>query len=211
MTKEFFISILKKVANVYFNTFFVFYFFKTANYEVLPVAKYYIILYFFTGFGFFLIRSAMKKNRKIHYFRIGISLQALSITLILLLKENIVDHIILVGFMNGMADGFYYYPKNILDSEKISNGERQKYTGIVNTINKVSGIIIPVILGVALTFLSYVQVGKIFFCIYIIMFVLTFGIKEDYKPVDKFKLKEYLKLIRQNADIKRTTIVSFMS
>ncbi len=207
----FFISVLKKIADVYFNTFFVFYFFKIANYEVLPVAKYYIILYFFTGLGFFLIRSAMKKNRKVPYFRIGISLQALYITLILLLKENIVDHIILVGLMNGMADGFYYYPKNILDSEKISNEGRQKYSGIVNTINKVSGIIIPVILGVALTFLSYVQVGKIFFCIYVIMFILSFGIKEDYKPVNKFKLKEYLKLIRQSDDIKRATIVSFMS
>ena len=194
-----------------FNTFFVFYFFKIANYEVLPVAKYYIILYFFTGFGFFLIRSAMKKNRKVPNFRIGISLQALYITLILLLKENIVDHIILVGFMKGMADGFYYYPKNILDSDKISNEGRQKYSGIVNTIDKVSGIIMPVILGVALTFLSYIQVGKIFFCIYVIMFILSFGIKEDYKPVNKFKLKEYLKLIRQSADIKRATIVSFMS
>ena len=69
----------------------------------------------------------------------------------------------------------------------------------------------PVILGVALTFLSYIQVGKIFFCIYVIMFILSFGIKEDYKPVNKFKLKEYLKLIRQSADIKRATIVSFMS
>ena len=43
----FFINILKNTINVYFDTFFVFYFFKVANYEVLPLAKYYLTLYLF--------------------------------------------------------------------------------------------------------------------------------------------------------------------
>lgn len=207
----FFITILKKATEVYFNTFFVFYFFQVANYEVLPVAKYYITLYFFTGLGFFLIKSAMKRNERVPYFRIGISLQALYIALIMLLKENIVNWIFLVGLVQGMADGFYYYPKNILDSEKISNEGRQKYSGIVNTISKVIGIVVPIVLGTALTFLSYTDVGKVFFCLFVIMFGLSFMIKEDYRPVKNFKLKEYLKLVKTNEDIKRATIVSFMS
>lgn len=207
----FFITILKKATEVYFNTFFVFYFFQVANYEVLPVAKYYITLYFFTGLGFFLIKSAMKRNERVPYFRIGISVQALYIALIMLLKENIVNWIFLVGLVQGMADGFYYYPKNILDSEKISNVGRQKYSGIVNTISKVIGIVVPIVLGTALTFLSYTDVGKVFFCLFVIMFGLSFMIKEDYRPVKNFKLKEYLKLVKTNEDIKRATIVSFMS
>lgn len=57
----FIINILKNIVGVYFDTFFVFYFFKVANYEVLPLVKYYLTLYFFIGIGFILIRNAMKK------------------------------------------------------------------------------------------------------------------------------------------------------
>ena len=45
-------NIFKNIINVYFDTFFVFYFFKVANYEVLPLAKYYLTLYLFCGIGF---------------------------------------------------------------------------------------------------------------------------------------------------------------
>ena len=42
------------------------------------------------GFSFFLIRNAMKKNIKVPYFRIGISLQAIFVALIMVLKEHII-------------------------------------------------------------------------------------------------------------------------
>jgi len=64
------INILKNIISVYFDTFFVLYFFQVANYEVLPVAKYYITLYLFIGIGFFLIRKAMKKILKFHIFNL---------------------------------------------------------------------------------------------------------------------------------------------
>ena len=80
------INILKNIISVYFDTFFVLYFFQVANYEVLPLAKYYITLYLFIGIGFFLIRKAMKKNIKVPYFQLGISMQALYIALIMILK-----------------------------------------------------------------------------------------------------------------------------
>lgn len=89
----FLINILKNTINVYFDTFFVFYFFQVANYEILPLAKYYVTLYIFIGIGFFLIRSPMKKNIKVPYYQIGVALQALYIALIMLLKENIINHI----------------------------------------------------------------------------------------------------------------------
>ena len=175
----FFINILKSIINVYFDTFFVFYFFKVANYEVLPLAKYYLTLYLFVGIGFLLISNVMKKNLKVPYFRIGISLQAIYISLIMLLKENIINYIFLVGIIKGIADGFFHFPKNILDTEKVTNDERQKYNGLIFTIEKISAIVVPLILGIALTFMSYIDLGKIFFLLFIIMFILSYYIKSD--------------------------------
>lgn len=205
-------NILKNIINVYFDTFFIFYFFKVANYEVLPLAKYYLTLYLFCGIGFFLIRSAMKKNIKVPYFRIGISLQAIYIAFIMLLKENIINYIYLVGLVRGIADGFFHFPKNILETEKVDNNDRQKYSGIINTINKISAIIVPLILGVALTYMSYTDLGKIFFILFIVMFITSFYIDDEYYLEDKkFELKKFIFIAKKDKSIRKSLIIPFLS
>jgi len=95
----FLINVLKNIINVYFDTFFVMYFFQIANYEIVPLAKYYITLYMFIGIGFVFIRKSIKKNIIVPYLRLGISMQALYIALIMLLKENIINLILLLVVM----------------------------------------------------------------------------------------------------------------
>lgn len=207
----FVINILKNIISVYFDTFFVLYFFQVANYEVIPLAKYYITLYLFIGIGFLLIRKSMKKNIKVPYFQLGISMQALYIALIMLLKDKIINYIFLVGIVKGLADGFYYYPKNILDSEKISNENRQKFSGIVNTINKITSIIIPLCLGILLTFMSYTDLGKIFFILFIIMFLISFWINDEKHYDKKFEMSKFLKLVKNNNNIKNSLLLPILS
>jgi len=208
----FLVNVLKNIINVYFDTFFVFYFFKVANYEVLPLAKYYLTLYLFVGIGFYLVRNAMKKNIKVPYFRIGISLQAIYIAMIMLLKENIINYIYLVGFTKGIADGFFHFPKNIMETEKINNNERQKYSGMVNTINKISAIVVPLILGIALTYMSYTDLGKIFFLLFIVMFIISFYIDDkEYYPDKKMETKKFINILKKNKDIRNSLIVPFLA
>lgn len=206
----FIINILKNIIDVYFDTFFVFYFFKVANYEVLPLAKYYLTLYLFCAIGFFLIRKPMKKNIKVHYFRIGISLQAIYISLIMLLKDNIINYVYLVGILRGIANGFYHYPKNILNTEKITNDDRQKFEGITNIFNKIVAILVPLILGVALTYISYTNLGKIFFVLFIVLFIISFFIRDyDYND-KKFEMKKLFKVIQNNINIRYSMFIIFL-
>lgn len=208
----FLINIFKNIINVYFDTFFVFYFFKVANYEVLPLAKYYLTLYLSCALGFFLVRNVMKKNIKVPYFRIGISLQAIYIAMIMLLKENLVQFVYLVGFVKGIADGFFHFPKNILETEKISNIDRQQYSGKITTINKISSIVVPLILGVSLTYISYTDLGKIFFILFIIIFVISFFIDDTYHLLEKkFETKKFINLVKTNKDIKSSLFICLLA
>ncbi len=110
----------------------------------------------------------------------------------------LIHYILVIGILKGLADGFYYYPKSILDSEKINNENRQKFSGIVNTINKIMAIGIPICLGFLLTFMNYTDLGKIFFMLFIVMFLVSFSI-DDYKHLDKkFEMKKFLKLVKDN-------------
>ncbi len=207
----FILNLLKNCTAVYFDTFFVFYFFKVANYELIPLAKYYLTLYFFTGVGFFIIRNFMKKNIKVPFFRIGIALQALYISLIMVLKDNIINYIYVIGILKGIADGFYHYPKNILSTEKVENNDRQKFDGLVNTIRKSVEIIVPLLLGILLTYYSYIDVGKIFFLLFIIMFFLSFKLKDNYYQNKKVEIKEFLKVVKNNKNIKKSLWIPFFS
>lgn len=196
------IDIIKSIINVYFDTFFVFYFFNVANYEIIPLAKYYMTMYIFIGIGFVLIRKFMKQNIKVPYFRIGISLQALYIAMIMLLKNNIINYIYLVAFVKGLAEALYFYPKNILNTEKISNEDRQKYSGYINVINNIIAVIIPLLLGIALTYIDYISLGKIFFILFIVMFIVSFYLKDIKTNKKNFDLKSYMKLINSNSNLK---------
>lgn len=202
--------LFKSVINVYFDTFFVLYFFKVANYEVIPLVKYYFTLYLFLLIGFILIRKMMKKNIKVPYLRIGISFQALYVMLIMLLKENITNYIFLVGLLRGIANGFYYYPNSLLNSEKINNEERHKFDSITATITNIMSIIIPIILGIALTYVSYIDVGKVFFILFIVMFILSFFVEDaPYKNKD-MDMKGFLQIVKNNKNMQKALIMPFL-
>lgn len=207
----FLINIVYNIILVYFDTFFIFYFFKVANYEIVPLAKYYLTFYLVCGIGFYLIRNSMKRNIKVPYFRIGISLEAIFIASIMLLKDNIINYVYLVGAVSGLADAFFYFPKNILETEKINNAERQKYSGLVNSVNKISAIIVPIIMGIILTFMSYVNLGKIVFILFIVLFIISFYI-DDYKHFDnKSNVKGFIKLVKSNNNIKKSLTIPLLS
>lgn len=210
-TAVFINDILKNIINVYFDTFFVMYFFQVANYEVLPLAKYYLTLYFFIAIGFFIIRNFMKRNIKVPYFRMGISLQALYISLIMVLKEDIINHVFIVGLVKGMADGFYHFPKNILNTEKVTNEDRKTFNGIINIINKIMNIIIPLCMGVALTFISYINLGKVFFSLFVIMFIISFYLKDERYTTKNFQFKKFMELIKKNKKVRNALIVPFLA
>ena len=142
------INILRTIVTIYFDTFFAIYFFDLTNYEILPIAKYYVVVYLALLCGFWLLKNTIKKNNKVPFYRIGISLTSLYLALIMILKDKIVDHIYLVALIKGLGEGFYYYPRNILNTSKIGNQTRRKYDGIVNGINQISNIVIPLMLGI---------------------------------------------------------------
>ena len=195
----FIIDILNSTTTVYFSTFFVLYFFNVTNYEIVPLAKYYITTYLFIGIGFILMLMSkfIKNNYKVDSFRIGIALKALYIALIMLLKEKIINYIFLVAIIDGLSQGLYAYPKNLLNTEKITNEDRQKYSGTINTVCQIIAIIVPLLLGVLLTYFSYIQVGKAFFVLFVIMYIVSYRLKDDKHYKRKLELEYIQKQVNQ--------------
>ncbi len=204
-------DILNSTTSVYFSTFFVLYFFNVTNYEIIPLAKYYITAYLFIGIAFILISKLIKNNYKVELFRIGIALRALYVALIMFLKENIINYIFLVAIIDGLSQGFYSYPKNLLNTEKISNEDRQKYSSIINTVCQFISIIIPLLLGILLTYFSYVEVGKAFFILFVIMYIISFKLKDGKHNKRKLEFNKFFKLIKANKHLRYSLLKPFLS
>lgn len=205
------ITLLRSAVNVYFGQFLVFYFFTVANYDIVPIATFYIFEYLFLGIGFFLIRHSMKSENGIPYYRIGIALTALYLALIMIFKENIIHYAALVGIVIGMAEGFYHFPNNTLFARIVPNEERKKYSGTHSIFTNVIAITLPLIVGYFLTYFSYVEIAKVVFCLMIISFFLSFGLKDKKYEQKKSDIKGFLQLVKQNRNLKKIFSASFLA
>ena len=212
MNREFNIFTINKlfriIVFIFIDTFFSVYFFNLVNYDLLPIAVYNLFIYVGLFSSFYLIKNLMKKGLKRELYQIGISLTGLYLLLILLLKENIVNYIIILGLVNGLGQGFYYYPTNIYDTELISNKDRDKYTGYLNMINMVLNIFVPIVLGLLLNKLSYITVGKIIIVIIVLMYFLGFFLKRKIVKTTKFELAEFWKYFKN--DFKKLIVIRYL-
>ena len=204
------INILRNIVSIFFDTFFAIYFFNLTNYDILPFAGYYLVVYITILASFWFLSTRDKLKYKVYYYRIGISFTALYLALIMIFKEDIVHYIYLVAFIKGLGEGFYYYPRNILNSSKISNKERKKYNGLISAINQVSAIVIPVLLGLFLTYYSYVEIGKVVFILMIVIFVLSFFVKDDDKSEETVSLFKFYKKTKKDKMVQNALIMQFL-
>ena len=204
------INILRNIVTIYFDTFFAIYFFNLVNYEILPFAQFYLVVYIVTLLSFWFLSYNDKLKYKVYYYRIGIAFMALYLALIMLFREDIVNYIYLVAIIKGLGDGFYFYPRNILNSSKIKNSERRKYNGIINAINQGSAIVIPLILGFLLSKFTYVNIGKVVFLLMIVMFLLSFYVKDDDKSEKNIGLIKFYHKVKDDSLVQSALIMQFL-
>jgi len=71
-------------------------------------------------------------------------------------------------------------------------------------------ILMPLLLGIALTYMSYTDVGKAFFIFFIIMFILSFYIKDLPYKNKNTELKKFFKLVKKEKDLKQALLMPFL-
>lgn len=201
-------KLIRIIVFIFIDTFFSVYFFQIVNYDLLSISKYYLSIYIGLPLGFYIIRKDIKKGYKSEHYRIGTALTGIFLLLILLLKDNIINYIPILGFINGLGQGIYYYPTNIYDTELITNKERDKYTGYLNMINMIINITIPLLLGYILNKISYIIAGKIIIVLIVVMFILGFFIKNKSYNKEELKLKEFIKYF--NNRFKKLILIRFL-
>ena len=141
------LNVLKNILVTFLDTFLVLYFFQLSDSNILPIGIYKLISVMTIWLVIFLVKNICKGKHRINLLRIGIILNFIYFSTLILLREKVVDYIYLVGVLYGLEEGFYYSVYNMIESDGITNDKRQKFVGSIHAVNSILSIILPILFG----------------------------------------------------------------
>ena len=145
----------------------------------------------------FIISRFIKKKNKIVSFRLGILINIVYLLSMILLKDNIINNSWLLGIFLGLSNAFYYMPFNYIVSNGIRGEVMTKWASFKSNITSVINILLPLILGILLTYFNYYDIAIIFVVIQFFAFIISFLYNGVDKKLPTFSIRKYLNAVKK--------------
>lgn len=208
----FILRVLKNVIACFVDSFLVLYFLDISDRNILPLGTYKLVAVIAIYSVIFLTRNLAKTKYRANLMRIGIVLDFIYFSSIILLKDKVVDYIYLVGLLYGLAEGFYFSVYNILESDGVTNEERVKFIGTYTATEAVLSIIFPLIFGSLIYATGFLKSLIVVFILAVIRIILSFIYKDTNVPKsNKTNMKEFFKLTKKDKRYKQMYKVEFLN
>ena len=204
------INTIHAIINLFYSTFLVAYFLNITKNNIIPSSLFYIFTFILVIIGFPAIGPLIKKGNKLFLYRMSFLVGFILLLLIIWLKENIVHYVWILGFVFGIEKIFYWFPQNVLISETANKNQLVKYTGYSMFFWGMAKIITPVILGYFISLNSFINTAVFILGLSIILFILSFLLKDTKFQTKKFNLKALLVLATRHNKIKTVLKVEFL-
>ena len=204
------INAMKKIMVLFLGPFLTAYFIKTSQESIVDLSIYYIFSYTLLATGSFIVASIIKNKFRIGMFRIGVILNFFYILTIILLKEKIVNHLVLISLLYGISSSVYWFPYNLFVINKIDNNYRTEYTVKSKIVASIIGVLCPILLGSIITATNYELTAIIILFISLVQIILSFLLTpEQENNLPKFNLRKTWKKLKNNEQIRKMSIVEF--
>ena len=201
---------MKKIMTIFLGPFLTTYFIKTSQESIADLSIYYIFSYLILAISSFIVAALIKNKFKIGMFRIGVILNFAYIISIILLKENLVNHLGIISLMYGISAGAYWFPYNLFLINKIDNQDRTEYTVKSKIVSSIIAISCPVLLGSLITITNYELTALIILFVSLVQIFLSFLLTpEKESDFSKFHLIKTWKKLKNNEQIRKIYLVEF--
>lgn len=201
------IRVLKSIFTTFIDSFLVMYFLDVSESNILPLGIYKLVSVSTVFIVIFLLRNLCKSKKRVNLMRIGIVLNFVYFLSIIILKENVVNYIYLVGLLYGLEEGFYFSVYNTIESDGISNIDRPRFTGNYTAVKSILSIIFPLIFGSLIYTTSFIKSLLIILCIVILQIILSFLFEDKNIPIEnKTNLKRFYKIFKEDRIIKNVYV-----
>ncbi len=204
------INAIKKVMVLFLGPFLTAYFIKTSKESIIDLSSYYIFSYIMLAICSFIVASIIKRKFRIGMFRVGVILNFFYVMLIIILKEKIINYLPILSIVYGISSSTYWFSYNLFVINKIDNNNRTEFTVKSKIISSIIGILCPILLGSIITITDYELTAIIILVISFIQIILSFLLNpENNNSLSKFNLLKTLKIIKNNKQIRKISIVEF--
>lgn len=204
------ISAMKKIMELFLGPFLTAYFIKTSQDSINDLSIYYIFSYILLAVATFVVASIVKTKFRIGMFRIGVLLNFFYIMFIIILKEDIVNHLAFISVLYGVSSSVYWFPYNLFVINKVDNNYRTEYTVKTKIVSSIIGVLCPILLGSIITVTNYELTAMIILFISLIQIILSFVLTpEKERELSNFNLKATWNKLKQNPQIRKMFVVEF--
>ena len=207
------INAMKSIMGLFLGPFLTAYFIKTSKESLVDLSIYYITSHIILVIGSFIVAHIVKKKFRIGMFRIGVILNFFYIMTIIILKENIINHLLLVSIIYGVSASAYWFPYNLFVTNKVNNEDRTAYTVRSKTVSAIISISCPILLGSLITITNYELTAILILFISFIQIFLSFLLipEEREENLDDYNLMKAWKDLKSDKNIRNLSKVEFLS
>ena len=197
------LRLLKSILTNFVDVFLVLYFINVSNNNILPLGIYKLVAMVTVWLVVFLLRNFCKSKNRIWLMRIGIVMYFIYFLSIILLKEQVVNYIYLIGFLYGLEEGFYFSVYNTIESDGIENKEREKYLGTYNGCKNIVSIIFPLFFGNLIQNSGFINTVIFVLMIVVLEIILSVILKDNNIPKGKkTNFKEFRNVMKKHPELK---------
>ncbi len=161
--------------------------------DYIPITLYMLSCYFTVPIVFYLCGYIGMRIDRVTIYIIGIFCYITFYSMVLVFRENITQHVILWGFVKGLAMGFFFFGYHILTFDYTSTANRDSFYANASIISGVSSLLGPVTAGFVINYYKNFSGYYIIFACSLVLFItaviLSFSmkstpIKRPYKIED---------------------------
>lgn len=197
------LRLLKSILTNFVDVFLVLYFINVSNNNILPLGIYKLVAMITVWLVIFLSRDFCKSKHRIWLIRIGIVMYFIYFLAIILLKEQVVNYIYLIGLLYGLEEGFYYSVYNTIESDGIENKYRERYLGTYNGWKNIVSVIFPLFFGSLIQKSGFINAIIFVLIIVTLEIILSIILKDSNIPKsNKTNLKEFKNVMREYPELK---------
>ena len=186
------------------------YFYKISEEYVFQLALYNVVGWVFATLGAVFLADIIKRKDKIWFYRIGIIIKTIFAFTILILGQDITDHVISLGVLYGLMTATNGFPFNMIESENITNGERIRYLGYGNALTGIVSIIAPLIIGRYITETSYTATAMPIIVVTILELLVSFFLKSKNKTTEKLNLRSFFNKFKKDKTLWKLYVIEFL-
>lgn len=200
---------LKDIIRIFGNLFLSIYFFNITDGNFIEVLKYWL-LYSASNLVYrYVICKFINTKNVIKLYRLSLFANLITVSILLILRENIINYIYIFALLQSFAISLYYATYENITCSINKEDSYKKYFSIDSVLSNLMSILAPLCLGALIETFSYIVAFGVLLIITIGCFVFSFFLNNENIQCEKLEVSKYLKSIKNKNIYQKTLLQNF--